>query len=419
MRGQYEVAEVIRQFLPQMNTTKMLVHHRKTLSALRRCRTAELGGHINGCNDCGHIRISYNSCRNRHCPKCQGVNKEMWIVQQEDMLLSVAYFHVVFTLPHELNELCLHQPKFMYDLLFQAAWHTLKTFAKDPKWLGAKTAATMVLHTWSQTLILHPHVHCIVPNGGLTKETNTFRWQFPKQSKGKREGNFLFPITGIKKVYKGYFLAQLKSAIDRGELPLPPNFPMGKNYQAWKDVLYKKEWVVYTKKPFSSKGGVKHVVNYLGRYSHRVALTNYRVKNINENEVVFQYKDYKDGAKKKLMTLAGTEFLRRFCLHILPPGFRKVRQYGFMSNASKSKSLELARLALGEKMKQLLTRKERKEKALERLFGEKVNRCPCCEKGIMAGIYSWEAAYRKTKNKSPPINIFRSAQQKNNILTKF
>lgn len=412
MRGQYEVADVIRQFLPQMKQKKMLVHHRKTLNALQRCRTAELGGHIDECNGCGHLRISYNSCRNRHCPKCQGVKKETWIVQQEDMLLPIAYFHVVFTLPHELNELCLHQPKFMYNLLFQAAWHTLNTLSNDPKWIGGKTAATMVLHTWSQTMVLHPHLHCIVPNGGLTKEAN---WQFPKRG----NNNFLFPIAAMKKLYKGFFLSQLKSAIEKGELPLkellPSNFPFGKNYKKWKDELYKKQWVVYTKKPFA---GVKHVVNYLARYSHRVALTNYRIKKISDSEVVFQYKDYKDGAKKKLMTLTGTEFLRRFCHHILPHGFRKVRQYGFLSNASKSKLLQQARQALGEKQKRLLTRKERKEKALERLFGEKVNRCPCCEKGIMMGIYSWEATYKKTKNKSPPINSFRLSQQKNNTLTK-
>ena len=167
MRPKYEVADIIRQFLPQMNKKKMRVHHKRTLSALEKCRTAALGGHIDACDECGHLKISFNSCRNRNCPKCQGLNKEMWIIQQEDMLLPVAYFHVVFTLPHELNELCLHQPKFMYDLLFKAAWHTIDTLAKDPKWLGAKTAATMVLHTWSQTLVLHPHVHLIVPNGGL------------------------------------------------------------------------------------------------------------------------------------------------------------------------------------------------------------------------------------------------------------
>ena len=394
MRPQYEVADVIRSFLPQMDSTKMLGHHRKTLSAVQRCRTAELGGHLDECNGCGHLRISYNSCRNRHCPKCQGLNKETWIVQQEDMLLPVAYFHVVFTLPHELNEWCLYQPKFMYNLLFQAAWHTLKTFAKDPKWLHAKTAATMVLHTWSQTMMLHPHVHCIVPNGGLTKEA---KWQFPKRSNGKREGNFLFPITAMNKVYKGYFLAQLKAAIEQGQLPLPPDFPMEKKYQAWKEVLYKKEWVVYTKKPFA---GVKQVVNYLARYSHRVAITNHRIKNITDSEVMFAYKDYKDGAKKKVMTLSGKEFLRRFCLHLLPHGFRKVRQYGFCSNASKSKLLNQARVALGEKTRSLLTRKERKAKAQQRLFGDATDQCPCCKKGTLIPIYSWEAAFR---NKAPPI----------------
>jgi len=397
MRCDYEVADVIREFLPQMDKRKLLVHHLKTLSALQQCRTSALGGHIDECNVCGHMGISYNSCRNRNCPKCQGVNKEMWIVQQEDMLLPIAYFHVVFTLPHELNELCLHQPRYMYNLLFQSAWHTLNTLSNDPKWIGAKTAATMVLHTWSQTLVLHPHVHCIVPNGGLTKEGE---WQFPKRG----NDNFLFPVAAMKKLYKGYFLSQLKAAIKKGALQLPPNFPKGKNYKNWKDVLYQKDWVVYTKKPF---GGVKKVVNYLARYSHRVALTNHRIKNIEKTGVIFQYKDYKDGAKKKLMRLSGTDFLQRFCLHILPHGFRKIRQYGFISNASKSKLLNQARLALGEKVRKLLTRNERKAKALERLFGEKENRCPCCEKGMMVGIYSWEGAYKKTKNKSPPA-IYKS-----------
>lgn len=398
MRPPYEMADVIRQFLPQLDAKKMLVYHRQTLQDLERCRTSALGGHAQVCQDCGYIKVSYNSCRNRHCPKCQGLKKEMWIVQQEDMLLPVAYYHVVFTLPHELNECCMHQPKFMYDLLFKAAWHTLQTLAGDPKWLGAKTAATMVLHTWSQTLVLHPHVHCIVPNGGITKTGKTFKWQFPKRSQGnskagKNKSNFLFPVAAMKKLYKGFFMASLKKAIRNGALVLPPNFPRGRNYKRWKDDLYKKDWVVYTKSPFS---GVKKVVNYLARYSHRVALTNHRIKNITETQVIFEYKDYKDGGKKKLMTLLGTEFLRRFCLHILPKGFRKVRQYGFLSNASKGKSLRQAMEALGEKVRQLLTRSERKSKALERLFGKRENRCPCCEKGKLIPWVSWE------RNKSPP-----------------
>ncbi|MEM6699129.1 MAG: IS91 family transposase [Bacteroidota bacterium] len=403
----YEVADVIRQFLPQMSRAQLPLHHLKTLSALKDCRTAALGGHIDECDSCGHLRISYNSCRNRHCPKCQGVNKEMWIVQQEDMLLPVAYFHVVFTMPHELNELCRYQPKLMYDLLFESAWYTLNTFGQNEKWLGAQTAATMVLHTWSQTLMLHPHVHCIVPNGGIAKDGDLFKWQFPKRSNGKKHGNFLFPVAAMKKVYKGYFLRKLKRIIESGLIELPPHFPKGKAYKEWKDTLYSKDWVVYTKKPFSK---VENVVNYLARYSHRVAITNYRIQNITEQEVTFQYKDYKDGGKKKTMTLQGTAFLRRFCLHILPSGFRKVRQYGFLSNASKAKKLSQARVALGEKVKTLLTRQQRKAAAKKRLFKTDQQQCPCCKKGQMMPLYSWEGKWKQYRNKSPPVSA-RGFQQ--------
>ena len=373
MPAQLEVADVIKSFLPKMDKNKMFTQHIKTLSAIERCRTAALGGHIDSCDNCGHLQISYNSCRNRHCPKCQGLNKEMWIIQQENMLLPTTYFHVVYTLPHQLNELCMYNPRFMYGLIFKAAWHTLNTLANDPKWIGAKTAATMVLHTWSQTMILHPHVHCIVPNGGLTEDGE---WQFPKRG----NGNFLFPVAAMKKIYRGFFMAKLHQAIVKKVLDLPPDFPTGDDYYTWKDRLYKKDWVVYTKKPFSR---VHNVVKYLARYSHRVAITNYRIKAITEDTVSFLYKDYKDGAKKKIMTLQGTEFLRRFCLHVLPPYFRKVRHYGFCANAIKAKSIATARKAFGLKFKALLKRKERMELAKERLFGEKTNLCPCCKKGKM------------------------------------
>lgn len=389
MRAAYEVAEAIRQFLLQLPRQSLLGRHRRTLEALRRCRTAELGGHVDGCDQCGYLRISYNSCRNRHCPKCQGINKEMWIVQQEDMLLPIAYFHVVFTLPHELNELCMHQPKLMYDLLFKAAWHTLNTLALDPKWLGAKTAATMVLHTWSQTLGLHPHVHCIVPNGGLTKAG---QWQFPR----RRNGNFLFPVAAMKKLFKGFFMQQLHRTILAKQVKRPRGCISDGDYYNWKNRLYKKEWVVFTKKPFS---GVHQVINYLGRYSHRVAITNHRIRSITDQQVSFAYKDYRDGAKKKVMCLQGSEFLRRFCLHVLPPGFRKVRQYGFTANASKARSTRQARAALGEKHRTLLQRHERKALAIKRMFKESVVQCPCCKKGRMQPVYSW------TSNKDPPKSV--------------
>jgi hypothetical protein len=315
----FEIAEVIHRFKEQRNG-RLSKHQLRTLSALERCRTAALGAHIDGCDECGHLQISYNSCRNRHCPKCQGVNKEMFIIEQEELLLPVAYYHVVFTLPHELNELCLHNPKVMYGLLFEAAWYTINTLARDEQWLGAKTAATMVLHTWSQTLTLHPHVHCIVPNGGLDKQGH---WRYPKKSGANGRGRFLFPVAAMKKLYRGYFLSKLKEKIKKGELLLPAHFPEGRKYKTWKDDLYQKDWVVYTKKPFS---GVQKVVDYLARYSHRVAITNHRIQAITDTEVVFQYKDYKDKAAKKSMRLDGREFLRRFCLHILPAGFRKVRK---------------------------------------------------------------------------------------------
>jgi hypothetical protein len=369
-----------------MDQSKILIHHKRTLNALSKCRTAALGSHTDKCDGCGNIKISYNSCRNRHCPKCQGVEKEAWIVMQEDMMLPIVYYHVVFTLPHELNPLCLHNPKEMYNLLFSSAWHTLDTLARDPKWIGGQSAATMILHTWSQKMILHPHLHCIVPNGGLTKDGN---WQFPKRG----NGNFLFPVLAMNKIFKAIFLKGLSQLLNEKKLNLSSE--LNKDCSKIKKLmqqLYDKNWVVYTKKPFA---GLKHVINYLGRYSHRVAITNHRIIDIDDKEVRFMYKDYKDEAKKKVMTLSGKEFVRRFCLHILPPRFRKVRQYGFTSNAAKAKSINKARLALGQRIVILLNRKERKELAKLRIFDEP-NRCPSCKTGKMETIDTQEG------NKDPP-----------------
>ena len=329
MKTGFELAQVIEQFEHQLPAGRLTAHHRRTLSAIRRCRTAALGGHVDACDECGHLRISYNSCRNRHCPKCQGLNKEMWIIQQEDQLLPTTYFHVVFTIPHELNPLCMHQPALMYHLLFKAAWYTLDTFARDPKWLGAKTAATMVLHTWGQNLSLHPHLHCIVPNGGLTAQG---QWQLPRRGNAR----FLYPVLAMKKVFKAFFLKQLKELIAAGALPLPKEGPtQGAALYRWKEHLYQKDWVVFTKKPFA---GVHNVVKYLARYSHRVAITNGRILHIDRHDVRFSYKDYADSAKRKEMTLTGVQFLNRFCLHFLPPRFRKIRQFGFLANACKRRN---------------------------------------------------------------------------------
>jgi hypothetical protein len=388
-----ELADVITKFGTDVEVSS---HQRRTLEALRRCRTAELGGHIDTCDSCGHLHISYNSCRNRHCNKCQGLNKEAWIIQQEDQLLPVAHFHVVFTLPHELNSLCMCEPAKMYDLLFKAAWHTLKTLSLDPKWLGAKPAATMLLHTWGQNLSLHPHVHCIVPNGGLTSDGS---WQFPKRGKS----NFLYPVKAMQKLYKGYFMQKLKELLIEPDWAFPPDFPKNEAFKNWKDELYKKDWVVYTKKPF---GGVKSVVEYLGRYSHRVAITNQRIKSITATHVSFSYKDYRTNGNSKLLTLEGKEFLRRFSQHILPSGFRKVRHFGFIANASKAKSIKAARQALHVKQKELLNKAERRTLAKQRLFKKEADQCPCCKQGRMVTIEVLSAA------RAPPTAMISQAHLK-------
>jgi hypothetical protein len=274
----------------------------------------------------------------------------------------------------------------MYGLLFEAAWYVIKSFAEDPKWLGARSAATMVLHTWSQKLTLHPHLHCIVPNGGLTSQG---QWEGPKRGNAK----FLYPILAMNKVYKAYFLKRLRTHLEGGELSLPHNFPFGTDYIQWKEGLYKKNWVVYAKPPF---GGAQYVVKYLARYSHRVAITNRRLTSISDSHVAFRYKDYSDGARLKVTRISGQDFLNRFCLHIMPSRFREIRHYGFLSNASKTKSLQLDRKALGVYHIALMDKKERKELALKRLFGDKAKLCPICKKGQLITRDTFPP------NKSPP-----------------
>lgn len=390
MRPLFEIADIINSFYDERFRRSLPIYKQRTLSALTLCRTAALGGHIDACDSCGHTKVSYNSCRNRHCPKCQGLQKEMWAIQREEELLPISYFHVVFTLPSELHGLCLRNPKFMYDLLFESAWYVINTFGRDPKWLGAKSAATMILHSWGQNLCLHPHLHCIVPNGGLTKDG---KWQNPKRG----NASFLYPTLAMNKVFRAYFLKRLRNHIEAGEIPIPKEFPSGIHYFKWKEVLYKKEWVIYTKPPF---GGAKQVVKYLARYSHRVAITNQRIINICEAKVTFKYKDYRNGGCQKSMTLFGQDFLRVFCLHILPARFRKIRHYGFLANASKKKSLKAARTALNLLSAAALTRAERKQLAIQRIFGINGKTCSSCYKGRM--ITTDVIA----PNKDPPINKF-------------
>ena len=374
MTARHEIGGILRGCWSRLDLRTYSYHQVRTLAALRDCRTSALGGHVDACDSCGILKISYNSCRNRHCPKCQGVEKEAWMLGREADLLPVTYFHVVFSLPHELNDLCRFDPSVLYGILFDSAWETLHQFGQDNRWLGAQTGATMILHTWGQNLSLHPHVHCIVPSGGLKKDGT---WQNPKRGNDK----FLYPVKAMSAVYKAIFLKRLTERILSKTVTLPPNFDMEKEaFKAWKNDLYGKSWVIYAKRPF---GGPQQVIEYLGRYTHKVAISNHRIQRVDTEGVTFQYKDYKTGGDTKTMTLTEQEFVRRFCQHILPPKFRRLRHYGILSNASKGKSLAKARQALGVRQQMCLDKAQRKALARERLLGQNPNQCRCCKTGTM------------------------------------
>ena len=359
MQPLFEVAGVLEAHWLQLKHSSMCNSWQmRTLDALRRCRTASMGAHVDGCTECGHLRISYNSCRNRHCPKCQGTEREIWIQAREEDLLPVPYFHVVFTLPDLLNKLCLYKPKILYDLLFTTAWSVLNSFGHDPKLLGAQTGMISILHTWGQSMTLHPHLHCIVPGGGLTKQG---KWK-----QAKSEGKYLFPVKAMSKIFRGRFIAALKEQ-------LPEQID-----KAFVNGLYKHNWVVYAKRPFA---GVKSVVEYLGRYTHKIAVSNHRIINHENSKVTFSYKDYKHGSVKKEMTLDAMEFIRRFSMHILPKGFVRIRHFGILSSSAKERFLALIREQLPH---QSALVDISKDKASQEIYNPK--QCPCCKKETMLTI---------------------------------
>ena len=304
---------------------------------IRHCRTSSMGAHSEVCTECGALNISYNSCRNRHCPKCQKSVQEQWVNEQMAKLLPVGYFHLVFTLPQELNALVFQNQRLLYSLLFQAAGHTLVELAKEPDFLGATIGVTSVIHTWGQNLSFHPHVHCIVPGGGLSLDG----LRFVRSSK-----KFFIPVKVISRKFRGKYLYLLKQAYENGELCFFNNaraLMIKNNFQDLIDSLFSKDWVVFCKKPFKSPA---HVVKYLGRYTHRVAISNSRIKAFDGNTVSFSWKDYKDGNKSKLMTLSATEFTRRFLLHVLPNRFVKIRHYGILCSRNiKGKLLKCQKLS--------------------------------------------------------------------------
>jgi hypothetical protein len=315
------------------------VQQRSVLRAIARCRTAALGGHLDRCDACGHQAISYNSCRNRHCPKCQAQARERWLAARERELLDVPYVHVVFTLPHALLPLAYRNSACLYTFLFQTSAATLRDVAADPRQLGAEVGILSILHTWGQTLVRHPHVHCVVPAGGLSPDHQ--RWIRPKYA------GFFLPVKVLSRVFRGKFVAALRRAYSRDQLDLAGGTQDRQDPARWHafiDALFQTDWVVYAKPAF---GGASAVLRYLGRYTHRVAISNHRLRAFDGERVTFQWKDYAHENQSRTMTLSAMEFLRRFVQHILPRGFVRIRQSGFLANTCRTTRVALARTLLG------------------------------------------------------------------------
>lgn len=366
MRTRFELADAVNLFLSGLLAkTTLTTLQLKVLGKIASCRTAVLGGHEEKCDSCNAVRYSYNSCGDRHCPKCQASKQAFWIDDLIQNTLPVKHFHIVFTVPHELNAVCLHNQRMYYDLLFAAVWQTLRSFGYTH--YGVETGAIAVLHTWGQNLSLHPHIHCIVPAAGYTLDG---KWENIGHS-----GQYLYPVHQLSDAFKGRFLDSLKRSLrKKNELAL---------FNAAVQQAYKTKWVVHCE---PSLAGANHVVKYLGQYTHRVAITNQRILNIEGDKVTFIAKDYRDNAVKKPVTLDGIEFLRRFTMHILPRQFVKIRRFGIYNHTTK-KNLAL-KFVPEEKpdIDDIVKRQQPPEtnlQRLERLTGINPCICPVCKKGKM------------------------------------
>jgi Putative transposase/Transposase zinc-binding domain len=357
----------------------------KVLRAIQRCRTAALGGHLDGCPECGHQAISYNSCRDRHCPRCQTSARDKWLTERTKELLPVPYAHVVFTIPHQLAVLAQQNKRTLYDLLLRTSAATLLEVAADPRHLGAHIGFLSVLHTWGQNLKHHPHAHCVVPTGGLAFDGSS--WIRP------REGFFL-PVKVLSKVFRGKFVAGLRRAFGAGKLSFHGELKPLSNqhlFRAFVRSLYRVDWVVYSKKPFR---GPQHVLQYLARYTHRVAISSHRLLSFRDGQVTFRWKDYAHGNKQKTMTVSVDEFLRRFLTHVLPRGFVRIRFFGFLSSRKRARLLPNCRVLIGT----LLPDKAGSASTASRLFA-----CPCCG-GAMIIIRRLTVAELSLRLSRPALN---------------
>jgi hypothetical protein len=389
-RPPLEVADLVRaagDAFIERSRTWITWKHVKVLLAIARCRTAALGGHLDECTRCGHRAISYNSCRNRHCPKCQAGARDRWLAARRQELLPTRYVHVVFTLPHELVPLALQNKKVIYDLLFRTSAETLLEIARDPKHLGAEIGFFSVLHTWNQKLQLHPHVHCVVPAGGPSFDHS--HWISSHHA-------FFLPVKVLGRVFRGKFVAALKRAFQDGQLDFHGGLqPLAqpKTFSSWLRTLFRKDWVVYSKRPF---GGPQLVLQYLGRYTHRVAVSNHRLVSFADSKVTFRWRDSAHHNEQKLLTLSLDEFLRRFLLHVLPKGFVRIRHFGFLAHRRRAATLPLCFRLLGSAPQPQARQEASLATASDLWF------CPQCG-GPMAAIERFTSA--QIQLRSPPVPV--------------
>jgi hypothetical protein len=378
MRPPLELADIFRQHGASFRLTHPLSpEQRRVMRAIEQCRTAALGGHVDQCDRCGFRRVSYNSCRNRHCPKCQSLTKARWLDARMADLLPVEYFHVVFTLPEQLASLALQNKRVVYNILFATAAETLRTIAADPKHLGAEIGFLAVLHTWGQTLRHHPHLHCVVPGGGLSLDGSG--WRSCRRS-------FFLPVKVLSRLFRHLFLQALSSACNHGKLSFHGALVHLSHPRAFASLiasLRRKEWVVYAKPPF---GGPPQVLDYLGRYTHRVAISNHRLLTLANGNVTFRWQDYAGANQQRLMTLTADEFIRRFLLHTLPRGFQRLRQFGLLANRQRRHKLARCRQLLGSQAGHTVSNQPLPsdyQSLYETLTADSLVQCSVCRAGKM------------------------------------
>jgi predicted Zn-ribbon and HTH transcriptional regulator len=394
-RPALELADIFRHSGPGFRARHALpLAHLKVMRAIETCRTAALGGHVERCGHCAFERIAYNSCRNRHCPKCQTLAKEQWLQRRKRDLLPIPYFHLVFTVPPAIAEIALQNKKTVFQILLRTSAETLLTIAADPKHLGATVGFFSILHTWGQNLLFHPHVHCVVTGGGLSPEDH---WVTSRL-------RFFLSVRVLSRLFRRLFLEALELAYQQGELQFHGSLqPLGENkaFQRHLQPARQAEWVVYAKPPF---GAAEQVIEYLGRYTHRVALSNQRLLSFEDDQVTFQYKDYRSSEpqRSRQMTLSGDEFIRRFLLHVIPSGFQRIRHYGLFSNRNRVRSLALCRELLIGARSPLLPEATPLEQRLD-VIVEVASHCPKCKVGVMVRIQ--ELAPIRWPNLAPPMVV--------------